>query len=118
MVPAAICEIYLEDGALETTPQEDTQTVPFILSSAPSGVTLTKAVSQSFEVPHLRDKDKTIDPFPWQSLSSTNGDSSENIQITKRTKENTVTEEKADLLVYLSHPCAFLFIISFLNYLH
>ena len=49
MVPAAICEIYLEDGALETTPQEDTQAVPFILSSAPSGVTLTKAVSQSFE---------------------------------------------------------------------
>ena len=117
-MPAAICEIYHKDGTLEITPQEDTQAVPFILSSAPSGVTLTKAVFQSFEVPHLRDQDKTIDPFPWQSLSGTNGDSSVNIQITKRTKENTIMEEKADLLVYLSHPCAFLFIISFFNYLH
>ena len=87
-MPAAICEIYHKDGTLEITLQEDTQAVPFILSSAPSGVTLTKAVSQSFEVPHLRDQDKTIDPFPWQSLSGTNGDSSVNIQITKRTKES------------------------------
>lgn len=118
MVPPAICEMYHEDGTVEKTLQEDTQTLPFILSSAPSGVTLTKSASQSFEVPHLRDQDKTIDPFPWQSLSGTNGDSSVNIQITKRTKENRMTEEKADLLVYLSRPCAFLFIVSFFNYLH
>ena len=110
MVPTvgAFCEIYHGDGTVETALQEDTQVLPSILSSTPSALTLAKSVSQN-----LRNWDKTIDPLPQQSLSGTNGENSVNIQITKRTKENRMTEENADLLVYLSCPCAFLFIISF-----
>lgn len=62
MVPAAICEIYHKDGALETTPQEDTQAVLTSVFCPFWGVTLTKAVSQSFEVPHLRIRIKLLTP--------------------------------------------------------
>lgn len=92
---------------------EHTREPKSILFSAHSRVTLAKSVSQSLEFLILGMGIKQSYPLPQRAFSGTNGAGSVNIQKTKRTKEIKMTDANADLLVYLTSPCASVFTVLF-----
>lgn len=92
---------------------EDIGALTSILFCAHCRVTLARSASQSLGFLTLGMGIKQSYPVPQQAFSGTKRESSVNFQITKRTKEIRMTEANADLLVYLSSPCASLFMVLF-----